>query len=513
MFKFHFQTCITLQINISYYPNGNIKYKDRIGNYTYDGDKLNAVDQTTNPSGDFSLEPQHIDYTFFNKVSKITEGNYELNITYGPDQQRKQSILKYTATGVEKRNIIYSGNYEKIKADDGNTYEVIYLPAGAINVRTNGSNDQLFYVFTDNLGSFNTITDANGNKVFEQNFDAWGQKRDPVDWSYPDNSQTKPPWLIRGFTGHEHLDEFSLINMNGRVYDPLLGRMLSPDNFLQNATGTQGYNRYCYARNNPLKYTDPTGESESNTQGGWGELDLDGIFLSWTPDFQAKAIQFQYEMSQLRNFVATPKFFPNGSGNNSWEESNQPSYKMDQDYEYALAREYQKNFEQEPDYYTILHIKGTYQNDEYTLEDYPRIRSYEITGIETIEVPGEINLQTGQIPLNNYLHNNLQAISPTTGNQTLLIPTRFVGVSARPTGGGGVQYRDINGNITPNRALAVSQDVFTSAKWEYTISPAMVPRTGDPNRYYFSIPVMGTGGVTYQQYGSIPRIQGLQWVP
>jgi RHS repeat-associated protein len=59
---------------------------------------------------------------------------------------------------------------------------------------------------------------------------------------------------------HEHLDMFSLINMNGRLYDPVLCRMLSPDPFIQSPDNTQNYNRYSYCWNNPLKYTDPSGE-------------------------------------------------------------------------------------------------------------------------------------------------------------------------------------------------------------------------------------------------------------
>ncbi|NOX47601.1 MAG: RHS repeat-associated core domain-containing protein, partial [Chlorobi bacterium] len=65
----------------------------------------------------------------------------------------------------------------------------------------------------------------------------------------------------RGYTGHEHLDAFGLINMNGRMYDPWVGRFLSPDPVLQQPGNAQNHNRYSYALNNPLKYTDPSGYS------------------------------------------------------------------------------------------------------------------------------------------------------------------------------------------------------------------------------------------------------------
>jgi len=64
----------------------------------------------------------------------------------------------------------------------------------------------------------------------------------------------------RGFTGHEHLPYFGLINMNGRVYGPFLARFLSPDPFVQAPDYSQNFNRYSYCVNNPLKYTDPSGE-------------------------------------------------------------------------------------------------------------------------------------------------------------------------------------------------------------------------------------------------------------
>lgn len=64
----------------------------------------------------------------------------------------------------------------------------------------------------------------------------------------------------RGFTGHEHLYNFGLVNMNGRVYDPYMSTFLSPDNYIQAPDNSQNFNRYAYCLNNPLKYTDPSGE-------------------------------------------------------------------------------------------------------------------------------------------------------------------------------------------------------------------------------------------------------------
>lgn len=102
------------------------------------------------------------------------------------------------------------------------------------------------------------VTDASGNVVNEYNFDAWGRRRNFADWSYSVAAQTDilPD---RGFTGHEYLPWFKLYNMNGRLYDPIVGRFLEPDPVIQNAFSTRNLNRYSYGLNNPLKYTDPSG--------------------------------------------------------------------------------------------------------------------------------------------------------------------------------------------------------------------------------------------------------------
>ncbi len=62
-----------------------------------------------------------------------------------------------------------------------------------------------------------------------------------------------------GFSGGRADTDLGLVHMNGRIYDPLLGRFLSADIVVQNPTSLQSYNRYSYVLNNPLTNTDPTG--------------------------------------------------------------------------------------------------------------------------------------------------------------------------------------------------------------------------------------------------------------
>lgn len=100
------------------------------------------------------------------------------------------------------------------------------------------------------------VTDEAGQVEEPLRYDPWGLRKDPLTW----DTDFSGGLTDRGYTMHEHLDEFRLINMNGRIYDPVLGRFLSPDNYIQAPGNPQNYNRYSYALNNPLVYVDPDGE-------------------------------------------------------------------------------------------------------------------------------------------------------------------------------------------------------------------------------------------------------------
>lgn len=106
-------------------------------------------------------------------------------------------------------------------------------------------------------GSLIALTDANGNVVEKYAYDPWGARRNSTDWR---NKDSRTSFITnRGYTGHEHLDTFGIINMNGRVYDPLTAMFFSPDPFIQSTGDWKNYNRYSYCMNNPTRYIDPSG--------------------------------------------------------------------------------------------------------------------------------------------------------------------------------------------------------------------------------------------------------------
>ena len=239
-------------MNITYASNGNILSKTGVGEYTYnDQFKPHAVISVDNTDGLMSTARLNTTFNYLGKIQTIGDaGQYRnMDFVYGPDQQRWYSVMK--KHGAVEREIVYAGDYEKV-TDGGITREFYYLDGGAIIVKQNGE-FKPYQAFTDNLGSILSVVDEKGEKVFEASYDAWGKQTKNLKFTNMLN-------LHRGYTGHEMLNEFGIINMNGRLYDPVLGRFFSPDNYVQAPNNSQNFNRYSYCLNNPLKYTDPSGE-------------------------------------------------------------------------------------------------------------------------------------------------------------------------------------------------------------------------------------------------------------
>ena len=206
-----------------------------------------------------------IEYTEFNKVTRLqlyhtVIPTHTYDITYGPDDQRRKTSNQIVF-GDEKTTIFVNGGLYEERCN-GEMLHYIATPAGlsavVVTHKIDPSKKDIYYLYNDHLGSLIAATQRGSTVLEEFSYDPWGRRRNPNDWN--DYDVAESTLFTRGFTGHEHIGSYSLINMNGRVYDPRLGRFLSPDPYVQAPDFSQSYNRYSYVWNNPLKYTDPDGE-------------------------------------------------------------------------------------------------------------------------------------------------------------------------------------------------------------------------------------------------------------
>lgn len=210
---------------------------------------------------------QIVEYTVFDKISMVSCGNNSLSIDYGFDHERIHS--EETVDGVKKEKV-YVSDCEYV-SKNGKTIVYTYLkgPMGVFAICcTDGEGaNSIMYIHKDHLDSWCLVTDDKCEIVQNVSFDAWGNPRNGDSWTGIYDGELL---CDRGFTGHEHLSAFGIINMNGRAYDPVMSMMMSPDNFIQNLDFSQNFNRYSYCYNNPLSYCDPSGE--------WVEWLLYGMF-------------------------------------------------------------------------------------------------------------------------------------------------------------------------------------------------------------------------------------------
>ncbi|MGJ8679422.1 RHS repeat domain-containing protein [Paraglaciecola sp.] len=193
---------------------------------------------------------QTITYDVFNKPTNINGQQF----AYAADHSR----YKQTDSNGKVTYYLLGGVYEEITDGDKSTtnHYVDGVFLHQLTTENGMTTAKRHYFITDHLNSITGITDENANVVERLSFNTWGERR-ASDWS--SGAFELDGTTTRGFTGHEMLDDTGFIHMNGRVYDPVAGRFLSADIYIQTPTFTQSYNRYSYVMNNPLSFVDPSG--------------------------------------------------------------------------------------------------------------------------------------------------------------------------------------------------------------------------------------------------------------
>ncbi len=234
-----------------------------LGNIWYDDVEIRktsdptSVDRKLIVSYNAFKSPIQIEETNVDKISFLYNDNNQRSMMYygGFQTDKSQRPLRkyYSADGsMEVKENTLTNTFEFVTYIGGDGY------SAPIIAKSDGINTPNYlYLHRDYQGTILAVTDANGALVEKRLFDAWGTIIKVQDGA--GNTLAGLTVLDRGYTGHEHLQSVGLINMNARLYDPMLHRFLQVDNYIQDPTSTQNYNQYGYVFNNPLLYTDPSG--------------------------------------------------------------------------------------------------------------------------------------------------------------------------------------------------------------------------------------------------------------
>ena len=237
---------------------GNITYKSNTGTYYY-GQNAGAQAVTTikTPSGALTYsydangnqtaqytnrkQTRSISYTSFGKPLQITTANAQTTYHYNANRKRFE---KTNQQGTKTTTTYFMGNYEQettTTPTQTTTTQKYYLAPNTLYTKTTTNGQTItntYNLLTNNQGSITAITNKNCQTLQKYSYTPYGEQ-----------TQTKgqtTPITNKGYTGHEEIKSQNLIHMNGRLYDPTIGRFLSADPTIQHPTNTQNLNRLCY---------------------------------------------------------------------------------------------------------------------------------------------------------------------------------------------------------------------------------------------------------------------------
>ncbi len=215
---------------------------------------------------------------FGRQMTSYSKGNVSATFTYDADGLRGSK----TVNGA-KTTYYYVGDklyYQHTANADGSTNYELYFYYDSYNnlsaIRYISKDDKIdcyFYVTTNMQGDVLGIYTSEGALRASYEYDAWGNA---TVYAVSQNAETGKDEYTKitnqatsgnigainpiRYRGYYYDTDLELYYLQSRYYDSTIGRFINVDAFITTGQGILGLNMFAYCLNNPIIYSDPTGE-------------------------------------------------------------------------------------------------------------------------------------------------------------------------------------------------------------------------------------------------------------
>jgi len=204
--------------------NGYVQSRDNNGNLQLAGSRWIKFDYDNRPVRIITVDGTITDFVYDFEGGRV-----------------KKTITKNTTT----TSSVYIGHIYEVTGSQ----TIQYISAGSQRLAMQTNTGEVTYFLPDHLGSTSVMVNSAQQSVRSNVYTPFGSLFKTAGTKDSDYK----------FTGQRLDDSTGLYYYNARYYDPMLGRFITPDIFIQSPYDPQTLNRYSYCRNNPIIYTDPSG--------------------------------------------------------------------------------------------------------------------------------------------------------------------------------------------------------------------------------------------------------------
>jgi RHS repeat-associated protein len=186
-------------------------------------------------------------YNSYNQLERVRINNASGTVLeeYFYDENGDRAIKIHHFNSTVNETVYYYGDFVRVVNASG-VFDTVEFYHGDKLIAERKNDSTMLFFHPDHLGSTSLITNSTGGVVEETFYEPFGAVISGGNQSRFD------------YTGKE-TDDTGLEYFGARYYYPGIEKWTQPDTLIQYVYDPQSLNRYAFVRNNPYRYTDPTG--------------------------------------------------------------------------------------------------------------------------------------------------------------------------------------------------------------------------------------------------------------